>query len=209
MRGEEARRAKIVSEVVASEMARRGCRGLVLASPPGPEGDLLARWLGEELPLRRPDPGAVSDVAGALAVAGAPGSHVECLAWRTVAEAQALAQGLLPLGATNKTVLLLEDAPLPASVLPLGDLWSEELSGWEGGATLPTLLRGRSSEVVGRVEESLRSYLEEGVDPEQAFAGLGELAGQIRQALDASERRRRGLVVPKLTRWTVGTDLAR
>ena len=59
------------------------------------------------------------------------------------------------------------------------------------------------------MEESLRSYLEEGVDPEQAFAGLGELAGQIRQALDASERRRRGLVVPKLTRWTVGTDLAR
>jgi hypothetical protein len=209
MTDEATRTGRIIAEVVAAEVRRTGCRGVVLASPPGPEAALLGRWLGETLPLRRPDAGAVSDVAGALAAGGAPGRHVEALAWQVVAAAQGLAQDLLLLGATNKTVLLLEDAPLPARVLPLGDLWASDVARWIGDATVPTVVGDPSHGNVAIVDASLRAYLVEGVAPEVAFGPLGGDAPRIRAALDAAERRRRGLVVPKLEAWTAGIDLAR
>ena len=209
MTDESERRGRIVADVVAAEVARTGRRGVVLASPPGPEADLLAGWLPEGIPLRRPDAGAVSDVAGALAAGGAPGAHVETLAWQAVALAQALSQSLLPLGAINKTALLLEDAPLPARVLPLGDVWATDVESWVGRATLPAVLRNASRSEVAAVEAALRDYLQEGVAPDAAFAPLGTLGPAVRKALDAAEHRRRGLVIPKLEKWTVGTDLAR
>jgi hypothetical protein len=134
---------------------------------------------------------------------------VEALAWQAVARAQALAQGLLPVGTTNKTALLLEDAPLPARVLPLGDVWASDVEAWSGRATLPTVLLGSARAEVAAVEEALRNYLQEGMAPEAAFAPLGTLGPRVRAALDAAERRRRGLVVPKLEPWTAGIDLAR
>lgn len=209
MTGDSERSGRIVAAVVVAEVARTGCRGVVLASPPGPEADLLAEWLPGELSLRRPDAGAVADVAGALVVAGAPGSHVEALAWQAVARAQALSQELLPLGTVNKTTLLLEDAPLPARVLPLGDVWASDVERWVGRATLPTVLRNARPDEIVAVEEALRDHLQEGVPPDTAFARLGTLGPPVRAALDAAERRRRGLVIPKLEKWTVGIDLAR
>ena len=195
--------------VVAAEVARTRCRGVVLASPPGPEADLLERWLTATVPLRRPDPGAVSDVAGALASVGAPGAHVEALAWQAVAQAQALSQGLLLLGTTNKTTLLLEDAPLPARVLPLGDVWATDVKRWVGRATLPTVLRDATDAQASAVERSLGDYLQEGVARDVAFTAIGALAPLVLAALDGAERNRRGLLVPKLQKWTVGADLAR
>lgn len=209
MSAESERAGRIVGEVVAAEVARTRSRGVILASPPGPEADLLARWLPSSLPLRYADPGAVSDVAGALAAADAPGTHVEALAWQVVARAQSLSQGLLPLGTTNKTALLLEDTPLPARVLPLGDVWATDVKRWAGGAALPAVLRGATAEEVVLAEHALRQYLEEGVAPGDAFNPLGSLAAPVRAALDAAEHHRRGLVVPKLERWTAGIDLAR
>ena len=209
MTAEADRVAGIVREVVAAEVARTRSRGVILASPPGPEADLLARWLPSTLPLRHPDPGAVSDVAGALAAAGAPGTHVEALAWQAVARAQALSQGLLPVGASNKTWLLLEDAPLSARVLPLGDVWATDVERWAGTAVLPAVLRDATPDQVSAVENALRNYLQEGVSPGEAFAPLGSLADPVRAALDGAEHRRRGLVIPKLDKWTAGIDLAR
>ncbi|HKJ02378.1 MAG TPA: hypothetical protein VJ997_07985 [Longimicrobiales bacterium] len=204
-----ARQGGIVADVVAAEAARAGCRGVVLASPPGPESELLAWWLPSTLPLRTLDPGAVADVAGALASAGAPGPHVEALAWQAVARAQALAHRLLPVGTTNKIVLLLEDAPLPARVLPLGDVWASDVHRWSGRATLPAVLLDAGGAEVAAVEKALRDYLEEGMAPDAAFAPLGTLGPRVRAALDAAEPHRRGLVVPKLESWTAGIDLAR
>lgn len=209
MTAEAERQARIVGDVVAAEVARTRRRGVILASPPGPEANLLARWLPATLLLRRPEPGAVSDVAGALAAADTPGAHVEAMAWQAVAHAQALSQGLLPVGTTNKTLLLLGEAPLPARVLPLGDVWATEVKRWAGRAALPAVLRDAAPAEVAAVEEALRNYLTEGVSPDDAFAPLGSLAAPVRAALDAAEHRRRGLVIPKLEKWTAGIDLAR
>ena len=62
---------------------------------------------------------------------------------------------------------------------------------------------------VAAVDEALLEYLEWGVAPAEAFGRLGRLEQPVRDALDRSEVRRRGLLVPKLTPWAVGSDLAR
>lgn len=200
---------RIIAETVMAEVARTRAAGVVLASPPGPANDLIRRWLGVATRVCVPDAGAVSDVAGALAAAGAPAEQVEAQAWRAVAEVWGSAEGLLPIGSTNKTELLLDPAPLPARVLPLGDVWASELRERVGSASLPPVLAHAAPEEVASVEGALRDYLERGADPDVALGGLGDLARPVRAALDAAEARRRGLLVPKLTRWTVGCDLAR
>ncbi|GMV08120.1 MAG: hypothetical protein AMXMBFR53_43950 [Gemmatimonadota bacterium] len=205
----ETRLAERVAAVVAAEVRRLGLEGVALASPPGPGSDLLARWLSPVGRVGTPDPGAVSDVAGALAAAGAPGAAVEGLAWRAVADALAAAERLLPVAATDKTGLLLDPAPLPARVVPLGDVWATTVRALAGRATLPPVLAHARPQDVERVEAALRAYLEEGLGPDAAFAALGPLGGPVRRALDAAEGRRRGLLVPKLEAWTVGADLAR
>lgn len=199
----------VAAGVVAAEAARTGRCGVVLASPPGPAADLVRRWLTPAVPVRAPDAGAVADVAGALAAAGAPGLLVEALAWRAVAEALGAAEGLLPVGCTSKTELLLDPGPLPARVLPLGDLWASVLAAHLGRAPLPPILAHAAPEEVAAVDDALAAYLERGVPPGEAFGALGPLAAPVRHALDAAEARRRGLVVPKLTAWAVGSDLAR
>lgn len=199
----------MVAGVVAAELSRTGLAGVALASPPSPEARLLARWLAPLGPLRAPDPGAVADLAGALAAAGAPARQVEAMAWRTAAEALAAADGLLPLGATNKTQLLLDPDPLPARVLPLGDVWASAVWTLEGNASLPPVLAGAAPGAVASVETALEAYLEGGARLEEALASLGPAGEGIRPALDGAEWRRRGLLVPKLARWTAGTDLAR
>jgi hypothetical protein len=151
----------------------------------------------------------VADVAGALAASGAPGSLVEAMAWRATAEAVGAAEGLLTLGCTNKTELLLDPAPLPARVLPLGDVWASVLHGRLGSAALPPVLARATSSEVAAVDEALAAYLERGVPPAEAFAGLALLADPVLEALDRAQARRRGLLVPKLTSWAVGSDLAR
>lgn len=200
----------MVAGVVAAELSRTGLAGFVLASPPSPEGRLLTRWLAPLGPLRAPDPGAVADLAGALAAAGAPARQVESMAWRCAAEALAAAEGLLPLGATNKTQLLLDPDPLPARVLPLGDIWASAVWAHEGAApSLPPVLGGTPPGPLAVAEAALAAYLEGGVPLDEALAPLGASGHAVAAALDGAEWRRRGLVVPKLERWTAGTDLAR
>lgn len=201
--------AAVVAGVVAAELSRTGLVGVALASPPSPEARLLSRWLARLGPVRAPDPGAVADLAGALAAAGAPARQVEDMAWRTAAEALAAAEGLLPLGATNKTQLLLDPDPLPARVLPLGDVWASAVWALEGSASLPPVLGGAAPGTVAAVEAALDAYLEGGARLEEALASLGAAGEAVGPALDGAEWRRRGLLVPKLARWTAGTDLAR
>lgn len=200
---------RIIARVVAAEVARAGLSGAVLASPPGPVSDLLREWLSLTMRVRAPDAGAVADVAGALAAAGAPGDAVEALAWRSVAEAYGAADGLLPVGSTNKTELLLDPRALPARVLPLGDVWASTLGAQGRAAPMPPVLAFALPGEVDAVERALEDYLERGVGPDRVFASLGTLERPVRRALDAAEGRRRGLLVPKLTAWTVGCDLAR
>lgn len=198
-----------ISAVVIQEVERLGCCGVVLASPPGPANELLRTWLGPMVTVRAPDPGGVSDVAGALVANGASGRAVERLAWRAVAEALGEAEGLLCVGDTNKTQLLLDPGPLPARVLPLGDVWASQIHAMTGRWALPPALVHASPDQVVLWEEALRAYLLQGTPPTSAFAPLGPQAEALRRALDAAEGARRGLLVPKLEAWTVGADLAR
>jgi len=199
----------VVAGVVAAEVKRSGGCGVVLASPPGPSAELVRRWLTPLVRVAEPNPGAVADLAGALAAGGAPAALVEDLAWRTAAEALGAAEGLLPVGCTNKTQLLLDPGPLPARILPLGDVWASTLLGRLGHAPLPAVLARATPVEVAAVDGALVEYLERGAAPADAFARLGALESRVRKALDRSEPRRRGLLVPKLTPWAVGSDLAR
>lgn len=202
--------ARRIAGVVAGEVARTGSRGVVVASPPGPGSALLADWLAGAVPVRVPDAGAVADLAGALAAAGAPGDVVEALAWRAAADAVAASERFVAVGNTNKTQLLLDPRPLPARILPLGDLWAHEVHTFGGGAELPPVLAVATAEVVAAVDGALRAWLVDGASPGDALAGLDpSLEGRIRAALVAAEPGRRGLLVPKLEGWTVGLDLAR
>ena len=198
-----------ISAVVLQEVERLGCCGVVFASPPGPGTELLRSWLGPVLTVRAPDPGGVSDVAGALVANGASGRAVERLAWNVVAEALGEAEGLLCVGDTNKTQLLLDPGPLPARVLPLGDVWASQIHALTGRWALPPTLVHASAEQVAAWEDGLRAYLHRGLPPTAAFASLGPQADALQRALDAAEGARRGLLVPKLEAWTVGADLAR
>ncbi|HSW30747.1 MAG TPA: hypothetical protein VLH75_14770 [Longimicrobiales bacterium] len=199
----------VVAGVIAAEVARAGGHGVVLASPPGPASELVRRWLAPSLRVVSPDAGAVADVAGALAAGGAPGTLVEALAWRVTAEALGAAEGLVPIGCSNKTELLLDPGPLPARVLPLGDVWASTLHARLGQAALPPVLAHATPIEVAAVDGALVEYLERGAAPAGAFGRLGRLQRPVRDALDRSEVRRRGLLVPKLTPWAVGSDLAR
>jgi len=199
----------LIADAVTAEVARTRAGGVILASPPGPATDLLRRWLGTATRVCVPDAGAVSDVAGALAASGAPAGQVERQAWRAVAEAWGAAEGLLTVGTTNKTELLLDPAPLPARILPLGDVWASVLLAHLGVASLPPVLAHATAEEVADAERALQDYLERGVDPDVAFGRMGEVGRSLHSSLDAAETRRRGLLVPKLTPWTVGCDLAR
>ena len=199
----------VIAGVIATEVTRVGARGVVLASPPSASADLVRRWLAPSVRVVSPDAGAVADVAGALAAAGAPGPLVEGLAWRAVAEALGAADRLLPVGCTNKTELLLDPGPLPARVLPLGDIWASTLHARLGDASLPRVLAHATPVEVAAVDGALVEYLERGAPPAEAFARLGRMEGPVREALDRAEVRRRGLLVPKLTPWSVGSDLAR
>lgn len=199
----------VVAGVIRAAVTRAGLSGVVLASPPSPTADLVHRWLAPAVRFVVPDAGAVADVAGALAAAGAPGVLVEALAWRAVAEALGAAEALLPVGCTNKTELLLDPGPLPARVLPLGDVWACTLHARLGRASLPAVLARATPEEVAAVDGALAEYLERGAHPADAFARLGPLERDVLDALGRSETRRRGLLVPKLTAWAVGADLAR
>ena len=198
-----------ISAVVLQEVERLGCCGVVIASPPGPGARLLQEWLAPAVTVRLPDPGGVSDVAGALVANGASGRAVERLAWRAVAEALGEAEGLLCVGDTNKTQLLLDPGPLPARVLPLGDVWASRIHAITQRWALPPALTHASPDQVALWEDALRAYLLQGLPPATAFAPLGPQADALRRALDAAEGTRRGLLVPKLDAWTVGADLAR
>jgi len=199
----------VVAGVIAEEVSRMGGHGVVLASPPSPAADLVRRWLAPLLRVVSPDAGAVADVAGALAAGGAPGTLVEALAWRVAAESLGAAEGLVPVGCSNKTELLLDPGPLPARVLPLGDVWASTLHARLGHAALPAVLAHATPAEVAAVDGALVEYLERGAAPAEAFGHLGRLERPVRDALDRSEVRRRGLLVPKLTPWAVGSDLAR
>ncbi len=200
---------RLLADVVLAEVSRTRAAGVVLASPPGVATDLLRGWLEGRTHVVIPDPAIVSAVGRALAAVGTDGERVEGAAWRAVAETWGVGKGFLPIGSTNKTELLLDPAPLPARVLPLGDVWASQLREHLGSASLPPVLAGAAPDEVAAVEGALREYFERGLAPDAAFGGLGELEQPVRAALDAAEARTRGLLVPKLTPWTVGLDLAR
>ncbi len=201
--------ADVVARVVAAEVARVGARGALLAGFGCEARALLADWLRPLVAVTVVDDGGVTEVARALHRAGAEPSVRDVTALRAWAETEAAARGLVPVGMTDKTTLLLGSDPLPARVLALGDLWASELADLGCAVAPPPVLRGRTAEEVRRVDAALSEYLEGGAAPDTAFGALGPLGEDVRRALDAGISRRRGLLVPKLTGWTVGVDLDR
>lgn len=201
--------AQVVARVVAAEVERTGAQGVVIASPPGDARNLLASWLTPTMSVLVAPADATAPLEAALEPTGAPAHHRRAVALRAWAEAKAAAEPLLPVATLDKTGLLLGSGPLPARVLPLGDLFASDLRAMDCSVKLPPVLRGFDPDEVRRVDAALRAYLEGGDPPHVAFASLGELAERVRRALDAGEQRRRGLLVPKLARWTPGIDLDR
>ena len=210
----EARIARALA-VIRAEARRRGCDGFVLASPPSPEATLLAERLGDALLVPDAEDGrALADtLAGRYGVAP---RLARDLAWRALAAARGAGPALgderrawLVVAATHKLALLLDPAPPPARVLPLGDVWAGEIRAVAGDVSLPPVLQGMARETVDAVEDALRAYLEHGHPMRDAFSRLTPRWGRrVLEAIDAASGNRRAPLVPKLTAWTVGVDPA-
>ena len=203
---------RIVTGVVREALRSSGRSGVVLAGG-GPEEELLHRWLREaRIPFVIPATASVErarELLDSLHLpgGGTPESGME--ASELAGRAHAWAEGLLLLGSSNKTFLLLSPIPTSCEILPLGDLFASQISELTGDSSLPPCLRHVSAERLRAVDKALADYYEEGYGEDRAF---GDLESDLRRTvLSALTQARRGWhprpLVPKLGRATLGLDL--
>lgn len=196
---DEGRVQGVVLEVLREAIRTRGLAGLMLGSPPSPEGTLLQRWCRGATPLVALAPGDVTPVAAALG-----GDSDE--AWMAAAQVRASREGLLPVHAANKLQLLLSPVPW-APCYPMGDLWPSELRPWAGGASLPPLLASWDSDAAAAAEAALRRGLDEGQGVRRVLTDWDvEPARTLLRSLAEGRARSQAPLVPKLGNWTLGVD---
>jgi hypothetical protein len=203
---------RIITGVVREALRSSGRPGVVLCGV-GPEEDLLRRWLRKaQVPFVTPGTASVEGARELLdSLLRQAGGTLE-LATRAselAGRAHAWAEGLLLLGSSNKTCLLLSPIRTSCEVLPLGDLFASQISELTGDSTLPPCLRNISVERVRAVDKALADYYEEGYGEDRAFRDLE--SDLRRTVLSALTQARRGWhprpLVPKLGRATLGLDL--
>jgi hypothetical protein len=203
-----------ISREAPSSTAVEGARLLLLgagegAPSPAPHGRGVAGNAGDPdvaAPILRADASAPEDDAF---VPELDASTLQADASSLAGAALARARGLLHLGSSNKTCLLLSYALPIQPILPLGDLVASEIRSMTGSCTLPPCLRTASPEAVEAVDGALRAYLEEGFRLEDSLGGLTRpLRREVQVALDRARRAWHPLpMIPKLSRATLGLDL--
>lgn len=205
---DESHIARVIQGVLREAQEERGSRGFVLAGPPGPEGALIRRWLsGAGLTVREPGDEAVEAAARSLRASGVDAAHATEAARRAVAWAVAEAETLIEVGHETKTHLVLEGCTAP--VVPLGDLWASQVSELAGGVAPPVLLRSEPPEMLIAVDRALASFLEGGCAWSEVTAELPDrVALSVRRGLRRAANASRPPLVPKVSAWTPGLDLA-
>lgn len=204
----ESHLARIVQDVLRETQDERGTCGFVLTGPPGPEGDLIRRWLSEAgLTVHAPRGDAVAAAARTLTTAGVGAPHATEAARRAIAWALARAEALIEVGHETKTHLLLEGCA--ARVIPLGDLWASQVRELAGGISPLALLVSEPPEMLVEVDRTLGSFLEEGASFAEAAAALPDRVRRgVRRGLRRAAPGSRPPLVPKVSDWTPGLDLA-
>jgi len=135
-RWSEARVARVVVAATRALLRDRGREGVVLASPQGPEGRLLAGWLEDGgIPVHHPREERLTVLRSAMAGARLSQERVEEEVWRMAAVWEG--DRLLPTFPVNRTALLLAPIPPGVGYLPLGDLPASEVLRLTGEVTLP------------------------------------------------------------------------
>ncbi len=212
--------ARVVGGVVRQALADAGARTLILIDDGSPEASLARAWCTASL-----GPDAVVCARGALqadvAVALAARRELSHLAPDDLAaeirrfEARLLSDGgssALVANPVSKTTLLLNAAPLPEPLLPLGDLYATDVRELAGDWSAPAPVRALADKAGGieALDGALRAHFDERRPLPDCLARLPEPArGPLARAIVAGRfGRRRVGIVPKLGPHTLGIDLS-
>ena len=208
---------KIITGVVREALRSSGRFGVVLSGV-GPEQVLLGEWLTRaQIPFATPEKSALGQAQGLLnsvrhqasRASGGCGAEVASEASELAGWALAWAEGLLLLGTSNKTCLLLTPTQPVPTVLPLGDLYASQIAELAGTSTRPPCLESASPDELRAVDSALEAYYVDGAGEDAAFEKLDlDLRNSVLAALD---KVRRGWhlkpLIPKLGGATLGMDL--
>jgi hypothetical protein len=204
----------VITDVVTEHVRVCGTAGVALAGPDGPERALLRRWF-EDAPfiVAEPDPERVAELYAALVRVepdgGTDGEGVDPRhALEVAAAVLADRQHLTMVTCETRTLLVLDG--VRSNVVPLGDVPASAVQTWTGDATLPALLRTHPASLLEALDGALSAFLEHG---RPLSTALAELPADLAQEVAATLRGRgvpaaRPPLVPKLSRWTPGHDLA-
>lgn len=224
------RLASTVGRVIAEALRNARAERLILLDDGSGEAELAARWCGGELPcgsvlrVRGPrDDALESHLQVVEEVLGSgetefdnrvelkePGSRTEIR--RLIGRLLASRHHGLVASPVNRTVALLESAPIPEPLLPLGDLWASRVAELTGSWSGPPHVR-RLAEACGGIQDldaALTRWARRDEGPEPARAGLSRSAhAQLSAAIESARfaRTRVGLI-PKLGDNTAGIDLS-
>ncbi len=180
----EIRASRVVCTWLGAQLKLHGLKTLLVVGSETPEGLLLVRWLDQE------------GLAHELAPGGRSMEH-------TVADARLDTPDLLPLLALHKSAVLLDGAPV--GLIPLGDLWAEDVCAWVGGCSLPQGIQD------GRSLFAIEAAIREGLRDNSLRRSLAAMQGEGNPDLETRLRRaaafNRGPCIPKLEAFTVGMDL--
>lgn len=212
-----AREARIITEVVRGVLEDRGAGGIVLATPPGPESELLEGWLLDAgIRVLSPSPRRVESlIEGLRAPPPQEGPPPDDAAeweegWRAEGRILARREGFMVAGTANRTALLLLGAELPPEpLLPLGDLPASRILELKGACTLPGVFAPLAGDRGG--VEALDRFLahREGRHPGSAPALPPGLQGEVLRRLSAGRWALGApVVIPRLGSRTPGPDLA-
>lgn len=204
----ERRIAEVIGAVARQALADRGRTRIALIHDGGPESELAARLLedqlGEDRVMCVTADGRLADAVAREAEAeeGRASEEVRRMLARLVDDA-------LPAHPANKTALLLGGELPPEPLLPLGDLWATDVLVLQGGWSAPAEVEALAEAAggIGALDGALRRLVD-GRDPAALNVLEPGVAARVRSMLAAgSASRRWPRVVPKLGGRTLCADL--